>query len=150
MTRRLPEPNATFRVGADGETGACKGLTLSNSSPVLLRKPGLFLESRRCGLGCHAKRHDPPLRCWSFPHIRCPAAGVPNSPKYAAIRNRCGSPKIAGMDRPNHSPSVRQAPATAVRPRSRKRRARAARWRAERPYNKSPAPGCGRGLELRR
>jgi|SRR6516164_5197075 len=94
------EPNSTFRVGADGETGACKGLTMSNSSPVLLRKPGLFLESRRCGLGCHAKRHDPPLRCWSFPHIRCPAAGVPNSPKYAAIRNRCGSPKIAAQSQP--------------------------------------------------
>jgi len=29
------EPNATFRVGADGETGDFKGLTLSNSSPVL-------------------------------------------------------------------------------------------------------------------
>src|SRR5215472_3100128 len=28
------EPNATFRVAADGETGDFKGLTLSNSSPV--------------------------------------------------------------------------------------------------------------------
>ena len=36
------EPNATFRVGADGETGDFKGLTLSNSGPCLLRKPGLF------------------------------------------------------------------------------------------------------------
>jgi hypothetical protein len=34
--RSAPEPNATFRVGADGETGDCKGLTLSNSSPALL------------------------------------------------------------------------------------------------------------------
>jgi hypothetical protein len=54
------------------------------------------------------------------------------------------------MDRPNHSPSERQAPATAVRPRSRRRRARAARWRAERPYKQEPRSGCGRGLEFRR
>jgi len=42
LTPRLPEPNATFRVGADGETGACKGLTLSNSSPVLFKEAGAF------------------------------------------------------------------------------------------------------------
>ena len=29
------------RVGADGETGDFKGLTLSNSGPVFFRKPGL-------------------------------------------------------------------------------------------------------------
>jgi len=36
------EPNAMGRVGADGETGDFKGLTLSNSGPVFFRKPGLF------------------------------------------------------------------------------------------------------------
>ena len=36
------EPNATFRVGADGETGDFKGFTLSNSSPVLVGD-GAFL-----------------------------------------------------------------------------------------------------------
>ena len=36
-----------FRVGDDGETGDFKGLTLSNSSPVLLGAPGLSLSSDR-------------------------------------------------------------------------------------------------------
>jgi hypothetical protein len=40
------EPNATFEVGADGETGDFKGLTLSNSKPRPLRKAGLLFESR--------------------------------------------------------------------------------------------------------
>src|SRR5215831_3341813 len=42
------EPNATFRVGADGETEDFKGLTLSNSSPVHLGSRGF--SSRRCGV----------------------------------------------------------------------------------------------------
>src|SRR5262249_38501854 len=43
--RQGAEPNATFRVGADGETGDFKGFTLSNSGPRLLRKPGAFLQA---------------------------------------------------------------------------------------------------------
>ena len=34
------EPNATGRVGADGETGDFKGLTLSDSGPVFLGSRG--------------------------------------------------------------------------------------------------------------
>ena len=34
------ETNATFRVGADGETGDFKGLMLSNSGPVFLGSRG--------------------------------------------------------------------------------------------------------------
>jgi len=34
------EPNATCWVGADGETGDFKGLTLSNSGPVFLGSRG--------------------------------------------------------------------------------------------------------------
>jgi hypothetical protein len=45
------EPNATFRVGADGETGDFKGLTLSNSSPVLVGSRGFSLNRGRGGLG---------------------------------------------------------------------------------------------------
>jgi hypothetical protein len=41
------EPNATFRVGADGETGDFKGLTLSNSSPVLFGSRGFSLNRGR-------------------------------------------------------------------------------------------------------
>jgi len=37
---RAGEPNATFRVGADGETGDFKGLTLSNSGSVFLGSRG--------------------------------------------------------------------------------------------------------------
>jgi len=44
--RQGAEPNATFQVGADGETGDFNGLTLSNSGPVF-RKPGLFRQARR-------------------------------------------------------------------------------------------------------
>jgi hypothetical protein len=40
------------RVGADGETGDFNGLTLSNSGPVFLRKPGLFYRQG-------ADRHSP-------------------------------------------------------------------------------------------
>ena len=36
------EPNATGRVGADGETGDFKGLTLSNPGPVFLGSRGFF------------------------------------------------------------------------------------------------------------
>jgi hypothetical protein len=43
VRRQGAEPNATFRVGADGETGDFKGLTLSNSSPVLLGSRGFLL-----------------------------------------------------------------------------------------------------------
>src|SRR5262245_42199460 len=46
--RQGAEPNATFRVGADGETEDFKGLTLSNSSPVHLGSRGF--SSRRCGV----------------------------------------------------------------------------------------------------
>ena len=45
--RQGAEPNATCRVGADGETGDFKGLTLFQLGPRLLRKPGLFLQARR-------------------------------------------------------------------------------------------------------
>ena len=45
------EPNATFRVGGDGETGVFKGLTLSNSSPVLVGSRGFFFESRPRRIG---------------------------------------------------------------------------------------------------
>src|SRR6516164_2324520 len=38
---------APCRVGADGETGDFKGLTLFQLGPRLLRKPGLFLQARR-------------------------------------------------------------------------------------------------------
>src|SRR5215471_18215333 len=38
--RQGAEPNATCRVGADGETGDFKGLTLSNSGPVFLGSRG--------------------------------------------------------------------------------------------------------------
>src|SRR5262249_28668989 len=41
------EPNATFRGGADGETGDFKGLTLSNSSPVRLGSRGFSLTQTR-------------------------------------------------------------------------------------------------------
>ena len=84
-------PNATFRVGADGETGDFKGLTLFNSSPVLLGGRGIFFDSR--------PRHD-----WSFAnHPRCrrfvwprrsrpspPTAGVVPSPRAVTLlRARC-------------------------------------------------------------
>src|SRR5262249_40469629 len=45
--RQGAEPNATFRVGADGETGDFKGLTLSNSSLVLLGSRGFSLNRTR-------------------------------------------------------------------------------------------------------
>ena len=38
--RQDAEPNATFRVGADGETGDFNGLTLSASGPVFLGSRG--------------------------------------------------------------------------------------------------------------
>ena len=38
--RQGAEPNATCRVGADGETGDFKGLTLSNLGPVFLGSQG--------------------------------------------------------------------------------------------------------------
>jgi len=38
--RQGAEPNATFRVGADGETGDFNGLTLSASGPVFLGSRG--------------------------------------------------------------------------------------------------------------
>jgi hypothetical protein len=40
--RQGAELNATFRLGAGGETGDFKGLTLSNSKPRPLKKPGHF------------------------------------------------------------------------------------------------------------
>src|SRR5262245_46354578 len=42
-----PCPTLETSVGADGETGDFEGLTLSNSGPVFLRKPGLFRQARR-------------------------------------------------------------------------------------------------------
>jgi len=50
-TNQAMEPNATFRVGADGETGDFKGLTLFNSSPVHLGSRGFSLNRGRGGLG---------------------------------------------------------------------------------------------------
>src|SRR5262245_12557424 len=44
--RQGAEPNATFRVGADGETGDFNGLTLSASGPVFLGSRG-FSSARR-------------------------------------------------------------------------------------------------------
>ena len=52
------EPNATFRVGADGETGDFKGLTLSNSSPVHLGSRGFSLNRGRGGLGKGRHEHS--------------------------------------------------------------------------------------------
>src|SRR5215831_12570343 len=52
------EPNATFRVGADGETGDFKGLTLSNSSPVHLGSRGFSLNRGRGGLGKGGHEHN--------------------------------------------------------------------------------------------
>src|SRR5262249_39496633 len=49
--RQGVEPNATFWVGAAGETGDFKGLTLSNSSPVHLGSRGFSLNRGRGGLG---------------------------------------------------------------------------------------------------
>src|SRR5262245_31734082 len=49
--RRGAEPNATFRVGADGETGDFKGLTLSHSSPVIVGSRGFSLNRGRDGFG---------------------------------------------------------------------------------------------------
>src|SRR5215813_8440879 len=52
------EPNATFRVGADGETEDFKGLTLSNSSPVHLGSRGFSLNRGRGGLGKGGYEHN--------------------------------------------------------------------------------------------
>src|SRR5262249_32116021 len=43
------EPNATFRVAADGETGDCKGLTLSQLKPRPVRSRGFSLNRGRGG-----------------------------------------------------------------------------------------------------
>jgi hypothetical protein len=51
------EPNATGRVGADGETGDFKGLTLSNSGPVFLGSRGFSSGKARIA---YAPRPDPP------------------------------------------------------------------------------------------
>jgi len=46
MIRRLPKPNAALCIGVEGETGDRKGLTLSNSSPVLLGRVLINREAR--------------------------------------------------------------------------------------------------------
>ena len=65
--RQGAEPNATFGVGADSEPGDCKGLTLSNSSPVLFRKLGLFFESRLRRIGVEKDGHEHNENSLHFP-----------------------------------------------------------------------------------
>jgi hypothetical protein len=47
-------------VGADGETGDFKGLTLSNSGPGLLSKPGLSFRKARIVTGTTTSTPRPP------------------------------------------------------------------------------------------
>src|SRR5262249_50699920 len=84
------KPNATFRVGADGETGDFKGLTLPNSSPVLLGIRGFSLNrSRGEGLPAAAtvaylSRHHACPSAYSSDRLHC--AVPPHQSPHAAVR----------------------------------------------------------------
>src|SRR5262245_35665680 len=54
--RQGAEPSATGRVGADGETGDFKGLTLSNSGPVFLGSRGFFFRQGADRVSAPARR----------------------------------------------------------------------------------------------
>jgi len=105
------EPNATGRVGADGETGDFKGLTLSNSGPVFLGSRGFFFRQGVDRVSAPTRRlgNDGPglatTYCWArrdqedSPPRRGPGRpGLPQRIPPSAMADRTPKQKMRAFD----------------------------------------------------